>query len=71
MTNGNPALGMVGTAITLMFGIALIDSAHRSTKDLMKSGRGKAKPDFGFRSTNYGNMKIAPDFRKDKQGTIF
>jgi len=63
MTNGDPALGMVGTAMTLMFGIAMIDYAQRSTKDLMKSGRGKNKRDFG-------NMKFAPDFRH-KKGNLF
>lgn len=64
MTNGDPALGMVGTAMTLMFGIAMIDYAQRSTKDLMKSGRGKSKKDFG-------NMKFAPDFRQHKKGSFF
>ena len=55
---------MVGTAMTLMFGVAMIDYAQRSTKDLMKSGRGKNKKDFG-------NMKFAPDFRKSKKGSLF
>ena len=63
MANGDPALGMVGTAMTLMFGIAMIDYAQRSTKDLMKSGRGKNKKEFG-------HMKFAPDFRKDKKGNF-
>ena len=61
MTNGDPALGMVGTAMTLMFGIAMIDYAQRSTKDLMKSGRGKGGK----------NMRFAPDFRKSKKGSFF
>ena len=56
MTNGDPALGMVGTAMTLMFGVAMIDYAHRSTKDLMKQGRGKG------RNGNNFNVKHAPDF---------
>ena len=64
MANGDAALGMVGTAMTLMFGVAMIDYAQRSTKDLMKSGRGKNKKDFG-------NMKFAPDFRKNLKGSLF
>lgn len=64
MANGDAALGMVGTAMTLMFGVAMIDYAQRSTKDLMKSGRGKG------RKTDY-NMKFAPDFRKNKKGHLF
>ena len=43
MANGDAALGMVCTAMTLMFGVAMIDYAQRSTKDLMKSGRGGDK----------------------------
>jgi len=54
MANGDAALGMVGTAMTLMFGVAMIKYAQDSTKDLMKSGRGKGR-------TNY-----APDFRPPK-----
>jgi hypothetical protein len=67
MTNGDPALGMVGTAMTLMFGIAMIDYAQRSTKDLMKSGRGKNKKE----PPTFGNMKFAPDFRQQKKGSFF
>jgi hypothetical protein len=65
MANGDAALGMVGTAMTLMFGIAMIDYAQRSTKDLMKSGRGKNKKE------SFGNMKFAPDFRNSKKGSLF
>ena len=65
MANGDAALGMVGTAMTLMFGVAMIDYAHRSTKDLMKSGRGKKSV------SAQGNMKFAPDFRKSKKGSFF
>ena len=50
----DPALGMVGTAITLMFGVAMIKNASDSTKDLMKSGRGKGKK----------TIHMAPDFKK-------
>jgi|TARA_B100001079_G_scaffold265000_1_gene270152 hypothetical protein len=50
MTNSDEALGLVGSAMTLMFGVAMIKYAQDSTKDLMKKGRGKAKiipaPDF-------------------------
>ena len=49
----DPALGMVGTAITLMFGIGMVKYASDSTKDLMKSGRGKGK-----------KTHVAPDFEK-------
>ena len=56
MANGDAALGMVGTAMTLMFGVAMIDYAQRSTKDLMKSGRGGDKK---RRKT----IKLAQDFR--------
>ena len=41
MTNSDEALGMVGSAMTLMFGVAMIKYAQDSTKDLMKKGRGK------------------------------
>tara|TARA_Y100001949_G_C15940702_1_gene310036 strand:- start:711 stop:932 length:222 start_codon:yes stop_codon:yes gene_type:complete len=60
MTDGDAALGMVGTAMTLMFGVAMIDYAHRSTKDLMKQGRGKG------RNGNNFNVKHAPDFSPPK-----
>lgn len=60
MTDGDAALGMVGTAMTLMFGVAMIDYAHRSTKDLMKQGRGKG------RNGNDFNVKHAPDFSPPK-----
>ena len=66
MANGDAALGMVGTAMTLMFGIAMIDYAQRSTKDLMKSGREGAK-----RKPQGENMRFAPDFRKSKKGSFF
>ena len=54
MTAGDEALGMVGTAMTLMFGVAMIKFAQDSTQDLMKKGRGKGR--------SY-NVKYAPDFR--------
>ena len=57
MANGDAALGMVGTAMTLMFGVAMIDYAHRSTKDLMKQGRGKGR--------NF-HIKTAPNFNPPK-----
>jgi len=59
MTNPHDgALGMVGTAMTLMFGVAMIKYAQDSTKDLMKSnGRGKGR--------NY-TTKFAPDFSPPK-----
>jgi len=59
MTNPHDgALGMVGTAMTLMFGVAMIKYAQDSTKDLMKSnGRGKGR--------NF-TTKYAPDFRPPK-----
>ena len=57
MTNGDAALGMVGTAMTLMFGVAMIKYASDSTKDLMKSGRGKGR--------NL-TIKHAPDFSPPK-----
>ena len=60
MANGDAALGMVGTAMTLMFGVAMIDYAHRSTKDLMKQGRGKGKNGNNF------NIKYAPNFNPPK-----
>tara|TARA_Y100001951_G_scaffold92284_1_gene86968 strand:- start:295 stop:525 length:231 start_codon:yes stop_codon:yes gene_type:complete len=63
MANGDAALGMVGTAMTLMFGVAMIDYAHRSTKDLMKQGRGKGKN--GKNGNNF-NIKYAPDFSPPK-----
>lgn len=62
MANGDAALGMVGTAMTLMFGVAMIDYAHRSTKDLMKQGRGRGK---GKNGNNF-NIKYAPDFSPPK-----
>ena len=46
------ALGAVGSVMTLMFGVAMIKYAQDSTKDLMKSGRGKGR-----------KIKFAPDFR--------
>jgi len=46
MTREGDALGMVGSAMTLMFGITMIKYAQDSTKDLMKQGRGKANPNF-------------------------
>ena len=55
MANGDAALGMVGTAMTLMFGIGMIKYAQDSTKDLMKTGRGK----------NY-TIKTAPNFSAPK-----
>ena len=58
MTAGDEALGMVGTAMTLMFGVAMIKYASDSTKDLMKTGRGKG------RKNGYGKtIKFAPEFR--------
>ena len=57
MTNGDAALGMVGTAMTLMFGVAMIKYASDSTKDLMKQGRGKGR---GY------SIKHAPDFSPPK-----
>jgi|TARA_B100000470_G_C19630628_1_gene319677 hypothetical protein len=54
MTNRDEALGLVGTTMTLMFGVAMIKYAQDSTKDLMKSGRGKDKKP---------RVKFAPDFR--------
>ena len=59
MTNPHDgALGMVGTAMTLMFGVAMIKYAQDSTKDLMKSnGRGKGR--------NF-TTKFAPDFSPPK-----
>ena len=56
MANGDGALGLVGTAMTLMFGVAMIKYAQDSTKDLMKQGRGK-----GLTTT-----KFAPDFSPPK-----
>ena len=55
MANGDAALGMVGTAMTLMFGVAMIKYAQDSTKDLMKQGRGKGL-----------TTKFAPDFSPPK-----
>jgi len=58
MTNPHDgALGLVGTAMTLMFGVAMIKYAQDSTKDLMKQGRGKGR--------NY-TTKFAPDFSPPK-----
>ena len=60
MANGDAALGLVGTAMTLMFGVAMIKYASDSTKDLMKSGRGKGRKN----GRGYGKtIKFAPDFR--------
>lgn len=42
MTREGDALGMVGSAMTLMFGISMVKYAQDSTRDLMKKGRGKA-----------------------------
>lgn len=68
MANGDAALGVVGTAMTLMFGVAMIDYAHRSTKDLMKQGRGKGKEKEEKEKEGIGlfNIKFAPDFRPPK-----
>lgn len=49
------ALGAVGSVMTLMFGVAMIKYAQDSTKDLMKSGRGKGQ--------HPKKIKFAPDFR--------
>ena len=59
MTNPHDGeLGLVGTAMTLMFGVAMIKYAQDSTKDLMKSnGRGKGR--------NF-TTKFAPDFSPPK-----
>jgi len=43
MTREDDALGMVGSAMTLMFGVTMIKYAQDSTKDLMKNGRGKGQ----------------------------
>ena len=48
------ALGAVGSVMTLMFGVAMIKYAQDSTKDLMKSGRGKGQ--------HPKKIKFAPDF---------
>ena len=58
MTAGDGALGLVGTAMTLMFGVAMIKYAQDSTQDLMKNGRGKGRNGFG--------IKHAPDFSPPK-----
>ena len=60
MANGDAALGMVGTAMTLMFGVAMIKYAQDSTKDLMKQGRGKGTKPHNF------TTKFAPDFSPPK-----
>tara|TARA_B100000953_G_scaffold220694_1_gene182634 strand:- start:53 stop:217 length:165 start_codon:yes stop_codon:yes gene_type:complete len=42
MANGDNALPMIGSVVTLMFGIGMVKYAQDSTRDLMKQGRGKA-----------------------------
>ena len=71
MANGDAALGVVGTAMTLMFGIAMIDYAQRSTKDLMKSGREGAIKKRPPQEKPFPNMRFAPDFRQQKKGSFF
>ena len=48
MTNGDNALPMIGSVVTLMFGVAVVKYAQDSTRDLMKGGRGKAKKNIKY-----------------------
>ena len=55
MTNGDNTLPMIGSVMTLMFGVAMIKYAQDSTQDLMKKGRGKAKKDIKFNHAHATN----------------
>ena len=55
MPNGDNTLPMIGSVMTLMFGVAMIKYAQESTQDLMKKSRGKAKKDIKFNPAHATN----------------